>query len=144
MPLKACLRHRQGTLSCVSTLSKFAPAPHAYRSCAEAGLSVCPPLDLEHSQQYDLLSADIMLWIVAMLREGRLGSAFCVSALRHFQPCGSPSLEDLCRTLGRPLSPQSPCWEHPRATCLGCAFLCQDLPARCRRRATTKVKDGLA
>ena len=60
--------------------------------CSEAGLSVCPPLDLEHSRQYDLLSADVMLWVVAMLQEGRLRSAFVSPPCTTFSPAAYPAL----------------------------------------------------
>ena len=60
--------------------------------CVQAGLAVCPPLDLELSRQYDLLSADVILWIVEMLREGRLLSAFVSPPCTTFSPAAHPAL----------------------------------------------------
>ena len=85
----------RGTLRSVLTVEICAGSSRISHFCSQAGLTVCPPLDLEHSSQCDLASADVMLWLVQMLREGRLLSAFvsppCTTfsrlALRTDDPC---------------------------------------------------------
>ena len=62
------------------------------RYCNEMGLACCPPLDLEHSAQYDLQSADVILWLVEMIREGRLRSVFVSPPCTTFSPAAFPSL----------------------------------------------------
>ena len=60
--------------------------------CNEMGLACCPPLDLEHSAQYDLQSADVIPWLVEMIREGRLRSVFVSPPCTTFSPAAFPSL----------------------------------------------------
>ena len=66
--------------------------------CAEMGLAVCPPLDLDHSLQYDLASVDVILWLVQMLRAGRLRSVFVSPPCTTFSPAAFPA----CRTYADP------------------------------------------
>ena len=66
--------------------------------CAQMGMSVCPPLDLDHSLQYDLKSCDVILWLVEMLRVGRLRSVFVSPPCTTFSPAAFPA----CRTYADP------------------------------------------
>ena len=61
---------------CFDFVEVCAGAGRISHFCSKMGLSVCPPLDLDHSLQYDLASSDVMLWLVDMLRSGRLRSVF--------------------------------------------------------------------
>ena len=74
--------------------------------CSQLGLTCCPPLDLEHSCQYDLQSVDIILWLVEMLREGRLRSVFVSPPCTTYSPAAFPAL----RTYADPWGDHS----HPR------------------------------
>ena len=64
------------------------------------GTCVLPPLDLEHSPQYDLVSADVMLWIVEMIRVGKLLSGFVSPLCATFSPAAFPALRSYANPWG--------------------------------------------